>query len=133
MHVEYQKMENVLDIYALFNGLEKDYGLKYSHVFPDPLMAAQAFEVTQSNHAVFRKEEDGRNLQYIAFSLIFSNGDDCDTYIREFALKLGLLSRFSCVYCRKGENLAVVIFNVVDHDGHMFGEFEEKRFMSLFR
>lgn len=132
MKIEYQKVVNELDIYEFFNELENSYGLKYSNSAPDPLMAAQGYEFTQYDYNVQSKEKDGRNLQYLTFSLEFLNIEDCDSYFEEFFKRLGLLERFACIYCRTGERSGVVIFNIIDFDGHRFGEFEEKRFMSLF-
>ena len=133
MYIDYHCIENVLDIYVFFNELEKAYGLSYVHVVPDPLSAAQGFEFKQHDHGLLKKEEDGRNLQYRAYGLAFIGEADCDRFIEGFTQELGLLWRFQCVYCKTGDNTAVVVFNTVDLDGHEFGDFEERRFLSLFK
>ncbi|HAG69820.1 MAG TPA: hypothetical protein DCL38_07595 [Lachnospiraceae bacterium] len=133
MQIVYELLNNGEDIYALFNELDKAYGLRYSHSGPDPLMAAQGFEFMQEEHGALKKEEDGRNLQYECFLLRFESREDCDCYLEEFRKRMGKLRGFPCVYCRTGEITATVIFNMVDHDGHLFGEFEKRRFMSLFK
>ena len=133
MQVEYEPMNNTADIYVLFNELDMAHGLKYIHSGPDPLIAAQGFEFMQYEHKALHKEEDGRNLQYNGFILSFESKGDCDSYFKEFPGRLGKMRRFPCVYCKTGEVSGTVIFNTVDHDGHAFGKFEEKRFMSLFK
>ena len=132
MQIHYELMSNTEDIYELFNELEKDFGLRYVHTVPDPLMAAQGFEFIQYDHKALLKEEDGRNLQYKGFLLAFMNKEDCERYFEEFTDRMGNLKWFHCVYCKTSDLTGTVIFNTVDSDGHPFGKFEEKRFMSLF-
>ena len=133
MNIQYESMKNTEDIYALFNELEKEWGLRYIHSGPDPMISAQRFESLQNNHKMLFKEEDGRNLQYKGFLLEFESSGDCDEFFNGLREQMGYLKRFPCVYCRTGERSCTVIFNTVDQDGHVFGEFEEKRFMSLFK
>ena len=133
MQIQYEPMKNTEDIYALFEELEKAYGLRYVHSGPDPMIAAQGFEFLQYDHKALAREEDGRNLQYKGFLLSFEKEEDCECYFREFSGRLGNLRMFPCVYCRTGEVSGTVIFNTVDQDGHRFGSFEEKRFVTLFR
>ena len=133
MHIEYEPMNNTADIYVLFDKLDQAYGLKYVHSGPDPLIAAQGFEFMQYDNKMLKKEEDGRNLQYKGYFISFANKADCDSYFEQLSGKLGKLRCFPCVYCKTGVISGTVIFNTVDHNGHKFGKFEGKRFMSLFK
>ncbi len=133
MQIGYEPMNNTADIYILFDELDKAYGLKYVHSGPDPLIAAQGFEFMQYDNKMLKKEEDGRNLQYNGFLLSFDSNEDCDSYFEQFSGRLGKLRGFPCVYCKTGDASGTVIFNTVDHGGHKFGKFEEKRFLSLFK